>query len=137
MGWSDFLPLVKAVLPPEEEDMHAVRRWRLNHSMLLIFVGTAMGVHILWACGFIPGVPGFARSDELHSVVDAVTEAKLMLIDQAVIEARRNQCEFRKEGNVAAQEFAAARVRELVHRWNDMEPDNKYHLPSCDESIGE
>lgn len=135
MGVLDLVPFARSILPPADEaDGDAMRSWRLNHSITLLFVTAALSVHIAWACGFIPGLYGFAHAGELMAVSKQVKETQLTLLDQSIMEARRNECRFTKQNNKDGAQFAASRLRALLSQWHDLST-HEYLLPTCDEVI--
>lgn len=63
--------MVKDVLaelfPP---DVPRIVRWRLVVAGVMTF----MVFHILWACGLLPGVSGFAQADDVYTKFEKIQE---------------------------------------------------------------
>lgn len=132
----DLIPFARSIMPPDDEhDEAAMRSWRFNHSITMLFLAMAFALHIAWACSFIPGVEGFAQAAELRNVSYTVKATQLTILDQSIMEARRNECRAYEAGNAEAQRFAATRVRDLVTQWEESDIRQKsYRLPSCGET---
>jgi len=62
LNWS----AAKDVFPP----MDGMMRWRVTVSMVIV----ALVVHVAWSCGWIPGVSGLARADEIDDKIDEKLE---------------------------------------------------------------
>jgi hypothetical protein len=133
----DLIPFVRSIMPPDDEhDEAAMRSWRFNHSVTVLFIALAMVLHVAWACSLIPGLEGFAQASELKNVASTVKATQLTLLDQSIMEARRNECRAFESGNTESQRFAASRVRDLMAQWDEVDTHSKhsYPLPSCAET---
>lgn len=111
-------------------------------------------LHIMWACGFLPGLQGFALAEdvdvkisaaidpiksELRSVdrkVDRVEtellKAKIVTIEEALYSTRKAQCEAIKAENAAAMDFAARKIAELRAAFYGA-TGREYVMPTCAE----
>lgn len=80
------------------------RRALVTSCMIFFFV-----FHIAWACGWVPGLPGFARADavvvntqRINSVMSNQNEILVRLIASDIENARQSQCKAIRTQNEAA-----------------------------------
>lgn len=99
--------------------------WRVSITAFLVF-------HIFWACGWIPGIPGFAMAAEYQGLQDEVQTVKETLLEKDLIESQERFCHARVGGNLTAMRYAEERRRRLLGEFRAM-TDEAFNLPSCME----
>jgi hypothetical protein len=111
-----------------DESPQGTRRWRLLVSLAV----TGVVFHISWACGFIPGLDGFAHADVLNKYRDEVTNMHAEMLEQALLDTRTRQCVAIEAGNVDARYYSTQKFQELyVLYWRLAGKD--YRIPDCKE----
>lgn len=90
------------ILPP---DLPRLVRWRLTISLAIAM----LGFHVLWACGMVPGVPGFARADELDAKISEALEPLYSQVGQL----SKQQAETDEVVKEIRADQLANRIREL------------------------
>lgn len=106
--------------------------WRI--ALACVFVG-----HVSWACGWLPGIPGFAMAAEQDALAAShlalsgtVNRVEVSLLEKDIIEAQERFCKAALAGNTEAQRYAEERRRRLLQEWQDMK-GQAFDLPSCSE----
>ena len=90
------------LFPP---DVPRLVRWRLTIS----FVCAVFLFHVLWACGFVPGVPGFAYADEVDKKIGKALEPLYAQVGQLA----KQQADTDEVVKDIRAEQIATRLREL------------------------
>lgn len=106
-----------SIVPPE----HRTTVWRV--LITLIIAG-----HVAWACGWVPGVSGFAMADEVSDVKEDVKTIQIDLVDAQIFEQRLRQCQSTDQ----ARQVHAQRLQRLLRRYQELTGRN-YQLPSCSD----
>jgi hypothetical protein len=138
----DPLAALEKVLPP----MTRLQTWRVTMAL-----GLMLGMfHIAWACGWVPGLEGFAQSYVVKSIeqriADFETSNKLTveqinrkqdniivrLIRSDIEEARAQQCIAIKDRNTGAAEGWRARLQVALNEYYSTTGAG-YALRGCDE----
>lgn len=99
--------------------------------------------HVAWACGFLPGVSGFALSEEVSSkneqltaqmtrLQHAFTEQEIILLEGAILDMRSKQCAAIVNNNRESRRFAAERLTRLLNKYQETASHN-FPLPPCAE----
>ena len=98
-----------------------------------------LGLHIFWACGWLPGVSGFAMAsdfklikNEVEILKDEVGDIRTALLVKDIETAQQRICEAQKANNTKALRYAAERKTELTRRFVESEGRNPV-IPSCAE----
>jgi len=90
------------LLPP---DIPRLVRWRLTIALAIAM----LFFHVAWACGLVPGVPGFARADE----VDEKIGEKLKPLYEQVGQIAKQQADTDEVVKEIRADQLAQRIREL------------------------
>lgn len=119
-----------AIIPSTDESPKAQRRWRVSVALWLI-LGTAFGAfHVAWACGWLPGMPGFALEVDLHKVQADVHRSLVMQYRTSIFEVRQQQCQAAREGRPLS--VYTGKLQDLMDEY-DLLADQAYRLPDCNE----
>lgn len=138
----DFVKVVTTILPP----MSPMQTWRV-----LVAIGLMMaGVHVAWACGYIPGLAGFAQTAQVEQIkktvddgqkkteqsVEAIKQTQgvilTRLIASDVESARASQCKALAEGNQAAAQGWRVRLDASLYEYR-YNAQRDYVLRPCSE----
>ena len=116
-----FHDLLLADLDPAQRTV----LWRVGLTAALVF-------HVSWACGWIPGMTGFAMAADYHFLAEKVDSIELSLLEEKIIEAQERLCRADAENNVPAMRYSAERLRELVYEYESM-TGKIFRVPQCNE----
>lgn len=126
---------LSAIIPPAEANPRALARWRLSMAAFVF----AFCFHVAWACGYIPGLPGFAQARDLteqRTLVQQVSEGQeailVRLIRADIESARQQQCRALRENNRAAAEGWAVSLRTALAEYQSL-AGAEYRLRECSE----
>lgn len=114
--------LGEEIIPPDDPKM--LGRWRLAISGTLLVIAGLLAFHISWACGWLPGLPGFAMASEMAQVdkkVDRLYQSDLVDRIEKIL---RFKC------NSGSQELDST-LRDLEAEYRD-EVGQQYQRPSCE-----
>lgn len=118
--------MVKDVLielfPP---DVPRLVRWRL----MISFTCAVFLFHIAWACGFVPGVPGFALADDVDQKIDQAMQPVRAQLGQITTQIA-SQDDILKSIRL---DQLAARIRDLQQQ--RCEAKDRHVKESIDEEI--
>ncbi len=101
---------------------------------LLIRTGwvALVSVHMLWVCGLLTTVgltSPFAAAAEAESLKDNVSEIKVQLLEQSLLEARLRQC---KAETPDSKQYYFERLQEKMNAYYNLTKRN-YPIPACAE----
>lgn len=99
--------------------------WRVGITALLVF-------HVSWACGWVPGLPGFAMATDYQVLSVKVNRVERSLLEKDLVEAQERFCNARAGGNITAQRYAEERRRRLSGEFRAVSVA-PMSLPSCTE----
>lgn len=126
---------LSAVIPPAEATPRALARWRLAVAAGFF----ALAFHVAWACGWVPGLPGFAEARDLQeqrTLVQRVSDGQnaiLIRLIRADIESSRiQQCRALQAGNRAAADGWATSLRTALAEYLSL-AGREYQLRDCAE----
>lgn len=138
----DFVKLVTTILPP----MTAMQTWRV-----LVAIGLMLaGFHVFWAAGMIPGLTGFAQTNQVAEIKRTVEETQkktdasiasikdtqsiilVRLIASSIEDARARQCDALKTGNPQGAQGWRARLDSALYEYR-VSSGRDYALRGCDE----
>lgn len=108
-----------------EDNPNARRRWRLTVALVLLLVG----FHVAWACGFVPGLDGFARADSVAVVKSDVAMIRTELLEQRLFETRVRQCTSTTSD---ARQYHGEKLQELRRTYYSV-TGHDYPVPTCEE----
>ena len=109
-------------------DLDPAQRAKLVQIGIVVFIG----FHVAWACGWIPGIPGFAMAGDVTQLSGKVSGIEQSLLEAEIIEAQERLCKADAENNVPAMRYSAERLRELAYQYESM-TDKVFRLPTCNE----
>jgi hypothetical protein len=137
LGAIDFIPVVRSIVPPKrtaDEDTRQAWRWAVFYVVLAI--GSVLTVHILWACGMLPWVAGFANAADLARLDARAKRIEVRLISAELYDARREQCaalDGIDGGDMEAiRPGALRRLNALMADYEEM-TGLTYRIAGCDE----
>lgn len=123
--------LFAMLLPEMTKDQ---RRALLTSCVIFFFA-----FHIAWACGWVPGLPGFAKADavvanseRINGLMYSQNEIIVRLIAADVENARQNQCKSIKANNEAATLGWGQTLRTALAEYQSRS-HRQYPLRSCGE----
>ena len=99
--------------------------WRIGITGLISF-------HVAWACGWIPGMTGFAMAGDFHFLAEKVDSIEISLLEAEIIEAQERFCRAELDSNIPAKRYSAERLRELVYEYEKL-TSMIFRLPTCNE----
>lgn len=120
-------------IPPTEANGPEVVRWRIAVSVMMAI----FSVHILWACGLLPGLNGFASasvSDDIEGIKEEVRIVRKELLERAIFETRIKHCIAIEERQPRVQQLYQQRLQEKQIRYLEL-TGAAYPLPSCAELL--
>ena len=119
------------LIPQEHESAAVVRRWRIKVALTQMLTMAALTLHIFWACGWIPGVPGFARSADMQDVQTSVQAIRVEQLRAALFPARVLQCRSRgSPESTGASGLTSERVSQLLNDYYRL-TGVEYRLTDC------
>lgn len=133
MGVIDLVPVVRSIVPPKrsaDEDTHQAWRWAVFYVVLAI--GSVLTVHILWACGVLPWVAGFANAADLARLDARAKRIEVRMISAELYDARREQCAATTGDMEAIKPGAMRRLNALEADYEAM-TGFSYRIADCDE----
>jgi len=115
-------------------------RWRVTVSMVIV----ALGVHVAWSCGWIPGVSGLARADEIDDKIDEKLEPVERKLDELTDLVKQS---LKSQYSESIRRAAAARcqvsdpserrrINDTIERYQqDYESiaRTRYPIPACED----
>lgn len=111
---------LSAVIPPGDASPITLARWRLAVAGGFF----AMAFHVAWACGWVPGLPGFAEARDLREqqvIVQEVAQGQnlilVRLIAADIETARQRQCQALRENNRAAADGWAVSLNTALREY--------------------
>lgn len=130
-----ILNVVNWLTPPPIDatpDQLLSYRWRV--TVYLWAGGIVMGIHILWACGFLTlfGVPGFANAQQVAELKEMQVRREVRTTERDLRDARLRQCLAIQAGNGEAKQFAMSTIANLQSDYRQM-TGRGYELPKCEE----
>lgn len=127
-NWKDFFAMV---LPNLSKDA----QWRLFVLAMLAF----FGFHIMWACGRIPGLEGFASAQALvtqASTLQTLEQQQNTILVRMIItdieSSRESQCKAVNAKNGAASDAWRARLEVALSEYRTTTRQD-YRLRNCSE----
>lgn len=81
MTTQDLRDWMVADMPPRAK----VALWRGSITALLLF-------HIFWACGWVPGMPGFALAAHAEDTNSEVRQLRIELLERDLLDAHALRC---------------------------------------------
>lgn len=150
MNWESVanmgVRLVTNIIPAPDAEHADQYRWRKGVAVFLLVLGlgdVSIGVHIAWACGVLPGFPGFATINDVQTVSEEDNAATASLnkllklivrkdIARDIRDLRSRQCAISRANNEALkQELTNTLYKDLTDYRDQTGQD--YILPPCDE----
>lgn len=119
-GNSMFKELLDFFIPPLNDQLERVRRWRISVGLSLLVLFLNLTLSYGWYQIF--GFSGFAYAS-------TVKDIKVGLLEQRIFDARVNQCEGKTP---ESRRFFRQKLAELMREYQ-METETPYPLPSCRE----
>jgi hypothetical protein len=116
---------LRELIPP---GIPPVARWRLMMFAAMV----AVAVHITWACGLLPGLPGFAMAADVSQIGRDVTNLREQILTGQIFETRIRQCKAVFEGNSDAKHFWSEKLGELQLEYVRL-TGQPYPIPQCSE----
>lgn len=123
--------ILSAMLPPLDDGQ---RRSLLTTVLVFFFA-----FHIAWACGYVPGLDGFARASaaevsnrRIDAVMSTQEQILVRLMANDIENAREQQCKAIRAGNQMALEGWGLTLRNVLREYYDRSHQN-YALRSCGE----
>lgn len=107
----------------DQEQRTAV--WRIGLTFLILG-------HVSWACGWLPGISGFAMAADYERLAGTVDKVTVSLLEKDIIQAQERFCLAIRDRNPEAQRYALDRRRKLMQQWLDLK-DKPFALPTCQE----
>ena len=133
MGVGDFIPLIKAIMPPEEDaDRRAQHHWQVAISVFTLSLGGVVAVHIAWACGMLPWVAGFASNADVVRLQSTARSIEIRIVSADLYEARKEQCKAIHDNEDGSKPGPLRRINALVADYQSM-TGFSYRMPGCDE----
>lgn len=118
---------IEYLIPPPTAAGPEVIRWRISVMCACML----FGVHVMWACGLLPGLNGFAMAAEVQEIERDVTAIRRELLEARIFDTRVKQCTAE---SVAARRFYAEKQRDLINGYIDL-TGREPALPGCRELI--
>ena len=119
-----------AIIPTTDESPRALRRWRVSVALWLMGVTGFGAFHVAWACGWLPGMPGFALEVDLARVQADVHRSLVMQYRTSLFEVRQQQCEAARAGRPLSA--YTSKLQDLLDEYDTL-TDQDYRLPACSE----
>lgn len=133
LGAIDFIPVVRSIVPPRRDaDENAHQGWRWAVFYVVLAIGAVMTVHIMWACGMLPWVAGFANASDLVRLDQRAKRIEIRLVSADLYEARKEQCLAIEEKDGAAKPGPLRRRDSLIADYESL-TGLEYRLPDCEE----
>lgn len=86
-----------------------------------VLISSAFFVHIMYVCGWMPGISsGFASVDEVSRLQDTVESIQTKQLLEAIEKERRNACNHLAENNTAALDYAVRKRDELLREYKEV-----------------
>lgn len=108
----------------------------LSPSQIKLLIRTGwvalVSVHMLWVCGLLTTIglaSPFANATEAESLKDNVSEIKIQLLEQSLLEARLRQC---KAETPDSKQYYFERLQEKMNAYYNLTRRN-YPIPACSE----
>lgn len=108
------------------EDSRTAAYWRL-------FIALLLTTHIAWACGWLPGVSGFAFAGEVHKLTTEFREHLVTDLEEKLFNMQERLCELRFDPDKYSVDKEARykeRIRNLMRAYRDL-ADHNYVLDQC------
>lgn len=119
------IELAKALSPPR------FKKERTELWAWLVTLGLIMsGLHILIACGLVPGFSGFALASDVTTIQTAVSSTRQESLEGRAFELRVKQCEAIESGK-SPQAFTV-QLQDLLRKYYDL-TKQRMELPTCQE----
>lgn len=99
---------------------------------VVLAIGAVLTVHILWACGILPWVAGFANAADLARLESRAKRIEVRLVSADLYEARKEQCRAIEEKDGAAKPGPLSRRDSLIADYESL-TGLEYRLPDCEE----
>lgn len=125
-----------------------------KHNVARFLLWVIIVVHISWACGWIPGMQGFAFADDVDRKVAAavdplkaevreidrklsrvereVVAARIATMEKMLFDLRKAQCTAIARQNPEAVEFYARHIQEVKSQYFAA-TSREYQAPTCAE----
>ena len=133
MGALDFVPVVRSIIPPPHDaERDVIQRWHWAVFYVVLALGSVMTIHILWACGMLPWVAGFANAADLARLDSRAKRIEVRMISADLYEARKEQCAAIDGKDNAAKPGPLRRMNALIADYESM-TGLDYRLPDCEE----
>lgn len=121
----DGLEVLKALSPPRfKKEKNELWAWLVTMGLLM------SGLHILLACGLLPGFSGFAYASDLLPVQSAVVSGRQEFLEGRAFELRVKQCEAIDEGK--SPQVYTVQLQEVLKKYYDL-TKMRMDLPACQE----
>jgi len=128
-----FFEWAAFILPPLENT--PLGKWR----MAVAGAVCAFSFHVAWACGWVPGLQGFALADDARVQVQTVQQLQqgqntilVRLIAGDIEAARQQQCRAIQTNNRAAADGWAVSLNSSLREYLTL-AGREYVLRSCEE----
>jgi hypothetical protein len=131
MGLLDIaVSVAKVGIPPKSNDLDAQQRWRWFVFTSIIGLATALTVHILLACGFLPSVyPGFALTADTQQIQKRVDVIATLSLEHEIRSKASDLC---KEKDPSKRSSLNDDIAKLEKEYYDI-ARNWYPIPNCEQ----
>lgn len=107
----------------------------VRHTLQVWLVTVLFSVHVAWACGWIPGMSGFAFAQDIDDVKHEIKELteelrtqRVEYLEERILAAYAQQC---SAGTQDLREIHQRRLTRLLRHYQDV-TDYTYPLQACD-----
>lgn len=125
-----LLAFAARIIPPASADERQLGVWRAFIATATLLLMFGLAGHIAWACGYIPGLPGFARAQDVHELKTDFRKQQIRLLEQALLDMRARQCRAIVDDNREAKRFTAERMAQLSTEYYAL-AGYLYPVPDC------
>lgn len=134
VGADDVERFIGAITPPATADGIALRKWRVNISIIVGALVVSNGFHIAWACGWLTlfGLTGFAQAGDMNDQKHALAVMQANQLDTALLNSRTRQCDAINQNNPNARQFATERLQYLLEQYQRL-VGSGWRIPECKE----
>lgn len=101
MALYDLLPkIVGPLVPTEDADPKHQYKWRVAVALVLLFLTTMQGLHMLIACGYLAsyGISGFAYAGDVQQVIATQARVEKRQIGRDLTDLEATYCRAKQVG---------------------------------------